>query len=74
MKVENKNTGLVILVILLVVLVVALSGYTVYDKVFSENNNEIMEKFNELKTSANDTATKIKSLYDGAIQEAIQKL
>lgn len=39
-----------------------------------ENNNEIMEKFNELKTSANDTATKIKSLYDGAIQEAIQKL
>lgn len=39
-----------------------------------ENNNEISEKFNELKISANDTAAKIKSLYDTAIQEAIEKL
>ena len=40
----------------------------------SENNNSISESFNELKVSATDTATKIKTLYDEAIQEAIQNL
>ena len=38
---ENKNTCLKVLVILLSVLVIVLSGYIVYDKVLSKDNNEI---------------------------------
>lgn len=40
----------------------------------SENNNEISEKFNELKTIANDTAKNLKTIYDDKIREAIEKL
>lgn len=40
----------------------------------SENNNEISEKFNELKTAAMDTAKNLKELYDNRIREAIEKL
>ncbi len=40
----------------------------------SENNNEIGEKFNELKITAADTAKNLKSLYDDMIRRAIENL
>ena len=40
----------------------------------SENNNEIGEKFNELKIAATDTAKNLKSLYDDMIRKAIDNL
>ena len=40
----------------------------------SKNNNEISDKFNELKTTATDTAKNLKSLYDDKIREAIENL
>ena len=36
---ENKNTGLKVLIIILTLLVVALSGYIIYDKSLSDDNN-----------------------------------
>ncbi len=40
----------------------------------SENNDEISEKFNELKTTATDTAKDLKALYDNKVREAIERL
>ena len=40
----------------------------------SENNNEIGEKFNELRITAADTAKNLKSLYDDMIRKAIDNL
>ena len=40
----------------------------------SENNNEISEKFNELKATATNVAKELKTIYDDRIREAIDKL
>jgi len=49
-------------------------GQTFKEIYASENNNEISENFNELKTAAMDTAKNLKELYDNRIREAIEKL
>ena len=46
---EKKNTGLVVLVIILSLLVLGLGGYIVYDKLLSENNEEIPKDENNNK-------------------------
>ena len=40
---ENKNTGLKIMVIILCILVVGLSGYIVYDKVLSDEKENVQD-------------------------------
>lgn len=55
---ENKNTGLKILVIILSLLVVALTGYLVYDKVLSKEDNNDTTNKDEIDTAL------LNSLYD----------
>lgn len=50
---ENKNTGLKIMVIILCLLVVGLSGYIVYDKVLSEEKENVQDVTSN-KNSTND--------------------
>lgn len=50
---ENKNTGLKVMVIILCLLVLGLSGYIVYDKVFSDEKENV-QNMNGNENSTND--------------------
>lgn len=66
---DNKNTGLKVLVVVLSILVLALSGYIVYDKVLNKNelpleNNIGTENNNEENVSSDITEQEIKNIFD----------
>ena len=52
---ENKNTGLVVLVIILSLLVIGLGGYIVYDKVLNKDtSNGVQDVNNEISNEIED--------------------
>ena len=50
---EKKNTGVVIIIVILILLVVGLSGYIIYDKVLSKENENTMVDNNNQNESDN---------------------
>lgn len=55
MESKNKNTGLVVIIVILLLAVIGLGGYIVYDKVLKDSSNETENNDNKPSDNLKDT-------------------